>query len=213
MLGGWLHQHTRFVAGKLMRTERRRQLRERQAAEMNAIEDHRESKLAQVAPMLDEAIGELDAEDRAAILLRFYERKDFRGVGEALGSSEEAARKRVDRAVEKLHVLLTRRGAGLSAAALGTALATEAVTAAPAGLAGAATAAAFSGTTVTITAVTAATKAIAMTTLQKAIAGAVLILLLGDIVSFATDIRTAGLTPICFISTGAGVDNQTAIFI
>ena len=57
-------------------------------------------------------------------------------MGEALGSSEDAARKRVDRALEKLHVLLKHRGATLSAAALGTALATEAVTAAPAGLAG-----------------------------------------------------------------------------
>jgi RNA polymerase sigma factor (sigma-70 family) len=136
MLGGWLHQHTRFTAGKLMRTERRRQLRERQAAEMNAIEDHSESNLAQVAPVLDEAIGQLDADDRTAILLRFFERRDFRGVGEALGSSEDAARKRVDRALEKLHGLLKHRGATLSAATLGTALATEAVTAAPAGLAG-----------------------------------------------------------------------------
>ena len=97
MLGGWLHLRTRFAAGKLMRTERRRQLRERQAAEMNAIEDHSESNLAQVAPVLDEAIGQLDAEDRTAILLRFFERKDFRSVGDALGSSEDAARKRVDR--------------------------------------------------------------------------------------------------------------------
>ena len=136
MLGGWLHQHTRFVAGKLMRTERRRQLRERQAAEMNAIEDHSESNLAQVAPVLDEAIGQLGAEDRTAILLRFFEHKDFRGVGDALGSSEDAARKRVDRALEKLHVLLKHRSATLSAAALATALAAEAVTAAPAGMVG-----------------------------------------------------------------------------
>jgi RNA polymerase sigma factor (sigma-70 family) len=143
MLGGWLHQHTRFVAGKFMRTERRRQLRERQAAEMNAIEDHSESNLAQVAPVLDEAIGQLGAEDRTAILLRFFERKDFRGVGDALGSSEDAARKRVDRALEKLHILLKHRGATLSVAALGTALATEAVTVAPVGLAGSAAGAAL----------------------------------------------------------------------
>src|ERR1035437_5694652 len=136
MLGGWLHQHTRFAAGKFMRTERRRQLRERQAAEMNAIEDHSESNLAQVAPVLDEAIGQLEAEDRTAILLRFFERRDFRSVGDALGSSEDAARKRVDRALEKLHVFLKQRGSTLSAVALGTALVTEAVTAAPAGLAG-----------------------------------------------------------------------------
>jgi RNA polymerase sigma factor (sigma-70 family) len=135
MLGGWLHQHTRFAAGKSMRAERRRRLRERQAAEMNAITDHSESNLAQVAPVLDEAIGQLAAEDRTAILLRFFERKDFRGVGDALGSSEDAARKRVDRALGKLHVLLKHRDATLSAAALGTALTVEAVTAAPVGLA------------------------------------------------------------------------------
>ena len=152
-----------------MRTERRRQLRERQAAEMNAIEDHSESNLAQVAPVLDEAIGQLDAEDRTAILLRFFERKDFRSVGEALGSSEDAARKRVDRALEKLHVLLKHRGATLSAAALGTALATEAVTAAPAGLAGSvagtalASAAASGGITVTLV------KLMTMTKLKSAI--------------------------------------------
>ena len=99
-LGGWLHEHTRFVAANMMRSERRRQLRERQAAQMNAIEDHTESNLAQVAPMLDDAIGQLEAEDRKAILLRFFERQDYRSVGEALGSSEDAARKRVDRAVD-----------------------------------------------------------------------------------------------------------------
>ena len=173
MLGGWLHQHTRFVAGDLMRTERRRRLRERQAAEMNAIEDHSESNLAQVAPVLDEAIGQLDTEDRTAILLRFFERKDFRGVGDALGSSEDAARKRVDRALEKLHVLLKHRGATLSAAALGTALATEAVTAAPVGLVTTiSSAVVLTGTTIATTAT--AFKTIAMTTLQKAIIGAAL---------------------------------------
>jgi RNA polymerase sigma factor (sigma-70 family) len=178
MLGGWLHLRTRFAAGKLMRTERRRQLRERQAAEMNAIQDHSESNLAQVAPMLDEAIGELGPEDRTAILLRFFERNDFRSVGEALGSSEDAARKRVDRALEKLHVLLKHRGATLSAAALGTALAAEAVTAAPAGLATTISSAAIlTGTTITSTA--AATKAIAMTALQKALITTTLALAVG----------------------------------
>jgi RNA polymerase sigma factor (sigma-70 family) len=167
MLGGWLHQHTRFVAGELMRTERRRQFRERQVVEMNAIEDHSESNLAQVAPVLDEAIGQLDAEDRTAILLRFFERKDFRSVGEALGSSEDAARKRVNRALEKLHVLLKHRGATLSAAALGTGLATEAVTAAPAGLAATISSAAAAASTFTSTLTV--TKAVAMTTIQKTI--------------------------------------------
>src|SRR5688572_21717580 len=120
MLGGWLHRHTCFVAAKTMRGERRRQARERQAVEMNAIEDHSAANLASVAPMLDEAINQLGAEDRAAILLRYFEQRDFQSLGAALGSSEEAARKRVDRALEKLHASLMRRGVALSVTALGT---------------------------------------------------------------------------------------------
>lgn len=145
MLGGWLHRHTCFVASKTMRGERRRQARERQAVEMNAIEDHSAANLALVAPTLDEAINELGPEDRKAIMLRFFEQHDFRSVGEALGSNEEAARKRVDRALEKLHGLLTRRGVALSATALATTLASQVVTAAPIGLAASISSVALAG--------------------------------------------------------------------
>src|SRR6476620_4027977 len=123
MLGGWLHRHTVFVASTLMRGARRRHARERQAAEMNAIQDHTPDNLAQIAPILDEAIDQLAAEDRQAILLRFFEQREFRSVGELLGSTEEAARKRVARSLEKLQLLLKRRGVSLSVAALGSALA------------------------------------------------------------------------------------------
>jgi RNA polymerase sigma factor (sigma-70 family) len=142
-LGGWLHRHTCFVAAKTLRGERRRQFRERQAVAMNALPDHSEARLAEVAPILDEAINQLGATDRAAVLLRFYERLNFRSVGEALGTNEAAAQKRVARALEKLHVLLKRRGVTLSIASLGSALTVEAVKAAPAGLA-----ASISGTAV-----------------------------------------------------------------
>jgi RNA polymerase sigma factor (sigma-70 family) len=135
MLGGWLHHHTVFVASNIMRGERRRQIRERQAVEMNTLQDHSKDNLAEVAPVLDEAIDQLDGEDRTAILLRFFEQLEFRSVGEALGSSEEAARKRVSRALERLRLGLQQRGVSLSTVALGTTLATEAVTAAPAGVA------------------------------------------------------------------------------
>ena len=165
MLGGWLHRHTIFVASKIVRGERRRQLRERQAVEMNAIEDHSAADLAMVAPVLDDAINQLGSEDRAAILLRFFEQRDFRSVGEALGNSEDGARKRVDRALDKLESLLKRRGVVLSAAVLGTTLGTSAVTAAPAGLAvnisivALAGAATGGGTTLTILKIMSITKA------------------------------------------------------
>jgi RNA polymerase sigma factor (sigma-70 family) len=134
MLGGWLHRDTCNVASKLMRGQRSRQARERQAAEMNTLEDHSEENLARIAPVLDDAINRLEAEDRAAILLRFFEQMDFRSLGQALGSTEDAAKKRVSRALDKLHHQLSVRGVALSMTALAAALATGVVKAAPVGL-------------------------------------------------------------------------------
>ncbi len=133
-LGGWLHRHTCLVAANMRRSERRRRSREGKAVAMNTQEDHSEAKLAQVLPLLDEAINELGAADRTAILLRYFEQHDFSAVGAALGSSENAAQKRVARALDELRSLLKRRGVVLSAAMLGTLLAASA-SAAPAGLA------------------------------------------------------------------------------
>ena len=135
MLGGWLHRHTCFVARTVMRGERRRQARERQAMEMSALDNHPDNALAEIAPVLDEAINELGADDRDAILLRFFEQRNLRSVGEALGTSENVAQKRVARAVQELATMLRRRGYVLPATALATGLAAGAVTAAPAGLA------------------------------------------------------------------------------
>ncbi len=133
-LGGWLHRNTCFVAANLRRGELRRRFREGKAVAMNTQEDHSEAKLAQVLPLLDEAINELGAADRTAILLRYFEQHDFSVVGAALGSSENAAQKRAARALDDLRSLLKRRGVVLSATVLGTLLAGS-VSAAPAGLA------------------------------------------------------------------------------
>jgi RNA polymerase sigma factor (sigma-70 family) len=135
MLGGWLHRHTCFVSRTVMRGERRRQARERQAMELSALNNQPDAALAEIAPALDEAINELGADDRDAILLRFYERRNLRAVGDALGVNENVAQKRVARAVQELAGLLKRRGFGVPAAVLAASLAAEAVTAAPAGLA------------------------------------------------------------------------------
>ena len=173
-LGGWLHRHTCFVAAKTLRGERRRRARERKALEMNEPPIHSEERLGRAAPLLDEAINHLGPADRAAIVLRFYEGLDFRLIGEALGTSEAAAQKRVSRALEKLHLLLKRRGIAYSAAALGAAMTGEAVTAAPAALAASvpsvALASAASGTGSALTLL----KFMAATKLQTGIAVAVI---------------------------------------
>jgi RNA polymerase sigma factor (sigma-70 family) len=133
MLGGWLHRDTCYVASKTMRSERRRQIREREAALMNS--NHPSDNVENLS-LLDQAINLLGNDDRTAILLRFFEQRDFRSVGLAMGTSEDAARMRVTRALDKLQSILKRRGATISAAALATTLAAQAVSAAPAGLAG-----------------------------------------------------------------------------
>jgi RNA polymerase sigma factor (sigma-70 family) len=176
MLGGWLHRHTCFVAANTMRGERRRQSRERQAVEMNALQDNSVVDFSLVAPILDEAINELGEADRAAILLRFFEQQDFRSVGEALGSNEDAARMRVTRALEKLEDFLKRRGVTTSAASLGVVLSVNAVQAAPVGLAVTIfAAAALVGTTIATTTTATTTKAIAMAATQKILVAAIIV--------------------------------------
>ncbi len=143
---------------------------------MNAQQDHSAANFAQLAPILDEAINQLGAQDRAAILLRFFEQLDLRAVGEALGTSENAAQKRLTRALERLRTSLMRRGVTLSAAGLATALAGEAVTAAPIGMAigissaALASAAASGGTTFTLV------KLMTMTKLKAGIVSALVVL-------------------------------------
>jgi RNA polymerase sigma factor (sigma-70 family) len=135
MLGGWLHRRTWHVATTLMRNERRRQHRERQAVEMNTLQNCAETGFEQIAPILDEAINHLGARDRMAVILRFFEHRDFRTVGEALGSNEDAAQKRISRAVEKLRSYFVRRGIVASSTVIASVISANAVQAAPAGLA------------------------------------------------------------------------------
>ncbi len=133
ILSGWLFRTTRFVASRALRTEYRRQTREQAAVTMsptNSSDEH-ENLWSQLTPHLDKAVASLSETDRTAILLRFYEKKPLREVGERLGVSEEAAKKRVTRAIEKLRDFITRRGVVLGGAALAAALAEKSVQAAP----------------------------------------------------------------------------------
>ncbi len=179
MLGGWLHRHTCFVARTVMRGEHRRQAREKQAVEMNALDQEGESVVAEAAPILDESINELGADDRDAILLRFYERRDLRSVGEALGMSENAAQKRVALALQELGTLLQRRGVTLPAAALASGLAAGAVKAAPAGLALSVAGAVLAGVSTTGSIGLTSAKAAAMAKMKVGIGSAFILVVAG----------------------------------
>jgi len=134
-LVGWLHRDTRFTALDLLRKESRRARREQEAAIMNRIESESSLECESIRPVLDEALHELGGKDRDALLLRFFDQRDLAGVGAGLGASADAARKRVDRALERLRAVLAKRGITTTAAALGTALSAHAMEPVPAGLA------------------------------------------------------------------------------
>ena len=181
-LAGWLYTCVRRMSANARRSNDRRQRREQEVHTMNELlsADSTESSWRQIEPVLDDAVHELSETDRAAVVLRFFEDRSHKEVGLALGLSESAARKRVDRALESLRDLLTRRGVTIGASGLIVLISTNAVHAAPVGLAiTISTAAALTGTTIAVTATATATKAIAMTTLQKTIVTATIAVLAG----------------------------------
>ena len=135
VLSGWLFRTTRHVALTALRTEQRRHHRERIALEMSAPSDQADT-WEEALPILDDVLAQLAEADRDAVLLRFFQQKKLSDVGLELGISEEAAKKRVARAIERLRKLFVGRGIVLSGAALGTLLSTGTVRSAPPGLAG-----------------------------------------------------------------------------
>ncbi|MEO6435137.1 MAG: sigma-70 family RNA polymerase sigma factor, partial [Tepidisphaeraceae bacterium] len=168
MLSGWLHRTAQNLAANVVRTDVRRRAREQEAAAMNELlATSPEAGWEQVAPLLDDALGELADPDRDAILLRYFERKSAREIAEVMGVSDEAAQKRVSRAVDRLREHFSQRGVTIGAGGLVAILSANAVQAAPAGLAATVLAASLAETAVAATVVSTSIKTIAMTTLQK----------------------------------------------
>jgi RNA polymerase sigma factor (sigma-70 family) len=169
VLSGWLHCTARNLAANTIRANVRRQAREEEAAFMSKLLSTASDPLwEQIAPHLDAALGELGEADRDALLLRYFERKSAREMAQILNTSEEAAQKRVNRAVERLREFFSKRGVAIGASALVLLVSANAVQSAPLALAATISTAAFlTATTVHTSTVIAATKIIAMTTLQK----------------------------------------------
>jgi len=175
-LVGWLYTTTRLMALRMNRTEQRRQAREQEANMMNQLlrDDTPPADWNRLQPVIEDAMHELDDRDRHAVLLRFFQNKTLNEVGAALNLAENAARMRVDRALDKLRGKLARHGITTTATALSAVVAANAVQAAPAGLAATISAAAVAGSAVQASTLIVATKTIVMTTLQKTIVAAAL---------------------------------------
>jgi len=144
VLLGWLFKTARFAAANARGFQKRRRQWEEQAARMDeslfqgrstGTEDEVAKAWEIVAEHLDTALAELHEADRNAILLRFYENKSLREIGVEFGISEEAARKRTSRALEKLRNAMAGCGVVCPVATLGLALSTYSAQSAPVGMA------------------------------------------------------------------------------
>ena len=134
ILPGWLCRTARYAGANALTIQRRRQHREQEAhmqSILNEAEPMPDETWNQIAPLLDGAMGQLGQKDHDAVVLRFFEGRNFKEVGAALGASEDAAKMRVNRALEKLRKFFTKRGVVLPAAVLTAAISAHSVQAAP----------------------------------------------------------------------------------
>jgi RNA polymerase sigma factor (sigma-70 family) len=132
VLAGWLHADTRFAALRLLRQEQRRRNREEQV--MPRTEEVQDSG-EEISPLIDEALDHLAPEERDAVLLRVLQEQTFERVGATLGIGADAARMRVNRALEKLRDVLNRRGIRSTTVGIAALLAQHGVQIAPLSLA------------------------------------------------------------------------------
>ncbi len=180
VLSAWLYRATRFAAADALKARRRRQIREQEAFMQSTLNSGGDASSpstseeiwAQLAPLLDDAMNQLGETDRAALVLRYFENKTAREIATALRVEEEAAQKRVARALEKLRRLFARRGVNSPADAITGAISANSIQVAPVGLAAAVTAVAkgVAASTSTLTLIKGALKIMAWTRIKTTVA-------------------------------------------
>lgn len=134
-LAGWLHRTAILEAKARLRAELRRQRREHVAAALEERRREGRDPAEDLAPLLDEGLLRLRDSDRLVLILRYLEERSLREVGDALGIAEDSARKRVDRALERLAAYFRAQGFALPAGVAATLVRASSASAAPAGLA------------------------------------------------------------------------------
>jgi uncharacterized protein (TIGR03435 family) len=181
ILTGWLYRTACYVSSSALKRERRRQHREQEAYMQSELNTQPDAAWDQLSPLLDEAMLRLGQSDRDALVLRYFEGRSLNEVAFALGASEDAAKKRVSRALDKLRVFFNKRGISTTTAIIAGAVAANSVHAAPVALAKTVTAVALAkGATVpisTLTLIKGALKIMAWTKAKTAIVAGVGVLL------------------------------------
>lgn len=154
VVSGWLCQTARYAAAKARTMQRRRQDREQEAYMQTITSNTETAGWEEIEPLLDTAMAQLSRQDHDALVVRYFERRNFKDVSVVLGTTEAGAKMRVTRALEKLRRFFSKRGITISAAVIAGTCSTHAITPAPAGLAHAATLAAVKGTFTTVSTTT-----------------------------------------------------------
>jgi RNA polymerase sigma factor (sigma-70 family) len=180
ILPGWLCRTARYASANALTIQRRRQRRE-QEAHMQSILNEAESEETwnQIAPLLDGAMEQLGQKDHDALVLRFFEGKSFHEIGTAFGASENAAKKRVNYALEKLRRFFSKHSFYSTTAIIAEAISANSVQAAPSALAKTATASAIAKGAVvgssTLTIVKGSLKFMAWTKAQTVIVSTIIV--------------------------------------
>ena len=181
VLPGWLCRTARYASANALTIQRRRQQREQEAQMQSIVNEPESDTWTHIAPLLDGAMEQLGKKDHDAVVLRFFEGRNFAEVGVALGASENAAKMRVSRALEKLRKFFKKRGVTSMAATLGETISANSVQAAPVLLAKSVTAVAIAkGATAslsTLTLIKGALKVMAWTKAKTAIVASACVLL------------------------------------
>ncbi len=200
ILPGWLCRTARYASADALKAQRRRQCREQEAHMQSILNQPEPDAWTQISPLLDSALAQLGEKDHNAIVLRFFEGRDFKQVGAALGTGEDAAKMRTSRALDKLRKFFTKRGLTLSAAVIAAAVSANSVQAAPPALAATISAAAAAkGVTVsagTLALVKSTLKLMAWAKIKTAaLAGGTVLLAAGATAGFVGTISWFGSAP------------------
>ena len=183
VVSGWLYRTARFTAAKALTLRRRRQDREQEAYMRSQLNESQAGAWNEIEPLLETAMGQLGEKDQNALVLRFFQDRTFKEISSLVGTTEAGAKMRVNRALEKLRAVFSKRGLTLSSAAIAGAISAHSVQAAPAGLATSVTVGALKGTTVTastLTLIKTTLKLMAWTKLKTAaVVGAIALLAAG----------------------------------
>jgi len=190
ILPSWLYRTANYVAGAALKIQRRREQREQKACMQAMIQEPQtDSTWEQLSPLLDGAMAQLRESDREILVLRFFQNKNFKDVGAALGMEETTARKRVERALEKLRGLFAKHGVSSTASVIAGAISANSIQTAPVALANSVTAAALAkgaaagGSTLAL--LRGALKIMAWTKLKTAIVTGAALLLAGTVTTIA----------------------------